>query len=189
MSHLQDLLLHDNTLVRRATTQLLCNLVPSIAGEAFYRPPAPKDSATSTTKYKIPAPLHLLLILIASDDLPTRIAASGAVATLCGQSMECSRAILLDDDEKRSEKNLAIVTELLVAIALSTGSAGDNPLVIRGLSISYSMLFGLEQLIKEEKELGMRRLTKVDLRGKLESCTGAQVVREDCLKMLVALSK
>ena len=186
MSHLQDLLLHDNTLIRRATTELLCNLTASITGEAFYRP---AQSSSTPAKHRIPPPVNLLIILISSDDLPTRAAAAGAMAGLCGQSMEIANSIILDEDEKRSDKNMGIILELLESTAtLKGGVLDDNPMAFRGFCIVGGIIFSLERAGKEDKQLGLRRLTELDVKGKLERCTGLKAVQEVCMRSLVALS-
>lgn len=68
-----DLLLSPNALIRRAATELLCNLMASpVCIRNFADPDAPR------AKHR----LHLLLAMTDVDDLPTRSAAGGALAML-----------------------------------------------------------------------------------------------------------
>ncbi|GAA5834200.1 hypothetical protein JCM11251_000569 [Rhodosporidiobolus azoricus] len=80
----EELLLSSNTMVRRAATELLCNLVASDPGVEYYEtslPATPPSSSTDTSKPPS-AKLHLLIALSSSPDLPTRIASTGALASL-----------------------------------------------------------------------------------------------------------
>ena len=188
LSDLQDLLLHDNTLVRRATTELICNLSTTASANQFYRPPPPRNS--DPISYRVPPPLHLLIILISSDDLPTRTAASGAIAALCDASVEISRAILLDEEEKRGKKTLEIIINL--AALPQVGSAGaweDSPLAMRGCSIVFSLLEHVAAMGKKEKDLALRRFVEQGLEEKFKRSTGLEEVREGCMEMLRGLSK
>ncbi|TRM66231.1 armadillo-type protein [Schizophyllum amplum] len=68
LNKLEMLLLQDHALVRRAAVELLCNLV------------AGSDSVYE--RYQTKSRLHVLLALSDVEDLPTRLASAGALATL-----------------------------------------------------------------------------------------------------------
>ncbi|OAL50368.1 ARM repeat-containing protein [Pyrenochaeta sp. DS3sAY3a] len=68
-----DLLLSQNTMIRRAATELLCNLMASPACIQQFA-----DSAQPRAKHR----LHLLLAMTDVDDAATRSAAGGALAML-----------------------------------------------------------------------------------------------------------
>ncbi|GAA6001265.1 UNC45-central domain-containing protein [Rhodotorula paludigena] len=74
-----ELLLSSNAMVRRAATELVCNLAASDAGIAYFEPPqeAPLDGPKPPS-----AKLHVVLALASSPDKPTRLAASGALTSL-----------------------------------------------------------------------------------------------------------
>ncbi|GJN89895.1 hypothetical protein Rhopal_002884-T1 [Rhodotorula paludigena] len=74
-----ELLLSSNTMVRRAATELVCNLAASDAGIADFEPPqaAPLNGPKPPS-----AKLHVVLALASSPDEPTRLAASGALTSL-----------------------------------------------------------------------------------------------------------
>lgn len=71
-STLTDLLLSSNTLVVRATVELLCNLVLSPQGAAKFG-----DGSKIASNN-----MHVMLALADSEDLKTRLAAGGALASL-----------------------------------------------------------------------------------------------------------
>ncbi|KAG8904832.1 hypothetical protein FRB99_001088 [Tulasnella sp. 403] len=106
----ETLLLDDNTMVRRAATEILCNLVASdevwtrYTGETPPNEEAPTDNAIS----------NRLLILIAMSDVedtPTRLAASGALAMLTN-SPNVAR-VILTHMQNGAEKAFRILSELL----------------------------------------------------------------------------
>jgi hypothetical protein len=70
---IDDLLLSNHTMIRRAATELLCNLMASPSCIAHFADPnAPRSKQR----------LHLLLAMTDVDDTPTRSAAGGALAML-----------------------------------------------------------------------------------------------------------
>ncbi|GAA5861866.1 hypothetical protein JCM8547_008579 [Rhodosporidiobolus lusitaniae] len=78
LTAVEDLLLSSNTMVRRAAMELVCNLAASDPGVEHFEPPS---SSLDTTKPPSPK-LHLLLALSSSPDTPTRLASTGALASL-----------------------------------------------------------------------------------------------------------
>ncbi|GAA5981990.1 hypothetical protein JCM11641_006824 [Rhodosporidiobolus odoratus] len=85
LTAIEELLLSSNTMVRRAATELICNLAASDPGIEYFEPLAnsssPSPSASDSSKPPS-TKLHLLLALSSSPDLPTRLAASGALTSL-----------------------------------------------------------------------------------------------------------
>jgi len=83
LSIVEELMLGDNVMVRRAATELMCNLACSQAGWDFYgTAPLPPKPAPDQGDVPPNARLHLLLALASSEDLPTRLAASGALTSV-----------------------------------------------------------------------------------------------------------
>ncbi|BGP23685.1 SWI5-dependent HO expression protein 4 [Rhodotorula toruloides] len=80
LTAVEELLVSQNTMLRRAATELICNLVTSDAGIEYFEP----TSVSSDVDFrKPPSPrLHILLALTSSPDTPTRLAASGALTSL-----------------------------------------------------------------------------------------------------------
>jgi hypothetical protein len=83
-----DLLLSNHTMIRRAATELLCNLMASPSCIAHFADP---DASRSSQR------LHLLLAMTDVDDTPTRSAAGGALAMLL--SVEDAVTALLKQDK------------------------------------------------------------------------------------------
>ncbi|GAA5926137.1 hypothetical protein JCM1841_001573 [Sporobolomyces salmonicolor] len=81
LTAVEELLLSSNTMARRAATELICNLVASEPGIEYFEP---KRSSAASTSDAPPAShrLHLVLALSSSPDVPTRLAASGALTSL-----------------------------------------------------------------------------------------------------------
>jgi len=73
LNAVEELLLNENKMVRRAAIELVCNLVASESGIEYFEP-----SSTSSSTPR----LHLLLALASSEDVPKRLAATGALTSL-----------------------------------------------------------------------------------------------------------
>lgn len=80
LNAVEELLVNENKMVRRAAIELICNLVASEKGIEYFEPST--QTSTSTNR------LHLLLALASSEDVPTRLAATGALTSLV-----CSKRI------------------------------------------------------------------------------------------------
>ncbi|KAH7080256.1 myosin-binding striated muscle assembly central-domain-containing protein [Paraphoma chrysanthemicola] len=93
---IEDLLLSNHTMIRRAATELLCNLMASPTCIAHFA-----DPAAPRAKQR----LHLLLAMTDVDDTPTRSAAGGALAMLLSVS-EAVTALL------NQEKGIEFLLEL-----------------------------------------------------------------------------
>ena len=69
---IEDLMLNKNTLVQRAATQLICNLVPCAAGVELFADESPAAARR----------MHILLAIADVEDVATRCAAAGALAAV-----------------------------------------------------------------------------------------------------------
>ncbi|KAI0322995.1 armadillo-type protein [Amylostereum chailletii] len=94
VSKVEFLMLEDHALIRRAATELLCNLMAG-SDEIFDRYAG--DGSSDGAKSK----LHVLLALSDVDDLPTRLAASGALATLTASPHACRSLYSLEQEHGR----------------------------------------------------------------------------------------
>jgi myosin-1 len=101
VSKVELLLLENHVLVRRASVELICNLIVG-SDEVFERYTG--DTASSASK------VHILLALSDTDDTPTRLAASGALATLTAAPSTCKVLLDLQFDRHRF---LPIMTQLI----------------------------------------------------------------------------
>lgn len=112
---IEDLLLSNNTMIQRATVELICNLTTAAAGvEAF------ADGSPAADRR-----LHILLALADVEDPATRKAAGGALATLVGyesvikgilkreRGAEILLGLCADEDEGIVHRGLACVGNLV----------------------------------------------------------------------------
>lgn len=152
------LLLEEHTLVRRASVELICNLI-SGADVVFERYSG--DSSNSASK------VHILLALSDVEDLPTRLASSGALATITSAPTACAALIALQFDKHRF---LSIMTQLIDPSALPKQEAQDEApletdpgLVHRGIVCVHNVLQSItdaeirERISKEAAESGLLR--------------------------------
>ena len=148
------LLLEEHTLVRRASMELICNL---IAGSDTVFERYGGEESTSKT--------HILLALSDVDDLHTRLAASGALAILTSAPGACRALITLQFERHRF---LPIMTQLIdPSAAPVTDGYQDQPLeahpglVHRGIVCIRNVFKSIsddqtrETITKEAKEAGL----------------------------------
>lgn len=122
-----DLLLSPNVLVRRATSELVCNLMA--APECLAKFADPADT-------RAPQRLHILLAISDVDDLPTRSAAGGALAMLLSydegvvavlkqdRGVEFLLGLCRDEDEDVKYRGIVCLRSVLGA----TGDIGKQGL-------------------------------------------------------------
>ncbi|GJJ13892.1 hypothetical protein Clacol_008149 [Clathrus columnatus] len=89
----EHLLLDDNVMVRRAATELICNLVGG-SETAF-------DYFGGTSESSSKSRLHILIALSDVEDLPTRLAASGGLAVLTASPYACRSLAELELERHR----------------------------------------------------------------------------------------
>jgi protein unc-45 len=149
-------LLDSNVMFRRASTELICNLVAGSEGSFNYFGGTASSSARSR--------LQILVALSDVDDLPTRLAASGALATLTTFPEACKGLAKLDMERHRV---LPTLVELIspeiareyreerpedeeVEEAASDANTGDLGLVLRGVMCVHNLFTNLNG--KEERK-------------------------------------
>lgn len=91
ITKIEFLMLEDHVLIRRAATELTCNLVAG-SDSVFER-----YSDGNAAKSK----LHILVALSDVEDLPTRLATSGALASLTASPAACRSLYELERDHRR----------------------------------------------------------------------------------------
>lgn len=115
MNKIEVLLLHENTMVQRAATELLCNLMTCDA--IFERYSGEGASGGGASR------LNILLALSDVDDVATRVAASGALAMLTS-SQSASRALL--GLEKGPSRLFSVLTDLISPSADDDDNGDDD---------------------------------------------------------------
>ncbi|GBE77230.1 hypothetical protein BKA93DRAFT_785576 [Sparassis latifolia] len=153
------LMLEEHVLVRRAATELICNLVAGCE-EVFNR------YGAKSSKSK----LQVLLALCDVDDTPTRLAASGALATVTSSPDACQALLDLQNERHRV---LPILGQLVDPTIVSTDdnesedadieAKADPGLVHRGAVCVRNFFLAIEdsaahkQLATEAERVGLVR--------------------------------
>ena len=91
ITKIEFLMLEDHVLIRRAATELTCNLVAG--SDSVFERYSDGNAAKSR--------LHILVALSDVEDLPTRLAASGALASLTSSPNACRSLYELERDHRR----------------------------------------------------------------------------------------
>jgi len=148
LTKIEFLMLEDHVLIRRAATELICNLVAG--SDSVYKRYSDGNAAKSR--------LHVLVALSDVEDLPTRLAASGALASLTSSPDTCRSLYDLERDHRR------ILSILTTRIDPSFGSdephinaSPDPGMVHRGVVCIRNLFINLEptlrERLKEESDL------------------------------------
>lgn len=162
-------MLEDHKLVRRAAVELVCNLM--ISDESFARYsgdyiPGSNPSITTPEQAKKASTsrLHILLALTDVRDLPTRLAASGALAMLTQSETACSILLGLGGDSTKAWEKIGGLLAPLKAEHDASGEDNafeeeedeeveeistlppDEGLVHRGLTIALNLFHHIEKL-------------------------------------------
>ncbi|KAI0004191.1 ARM repeat-containing protein [Russula compacta] len=148
LTKIEFLMLEDHVLIRRAATELTCNLVAG--SDSVFKRYSDGNAAKSR--------LHVLLALSDVEDLPTRLAASGALASLTSSPDACRSLYELERDHRRV---LPILTTFVVPLSGSDEPHVRTPpnpgMVHRGVVCIRNFFINLEptlrKRLKEETEL------------------------------------
>jgi hypothetical protein len=151
VTKIEFLMLEDHVLVRRAATELMCNLMAG--SESIFTRYSDGNPAKSR--------LHVLVALSDVEDLPTRLAASGALASLTSSSNACRSLYELERDHHRV---LSILTTLIDPISPEPESdeshirtPPDPGMVHRGVVCIRNFFVNLDpnlrKSLKEETDL------------------------------------
>jgi len=144
------LLLEDHTLVRRASMELICNLI--VGSDEVFQRYGGQETATATSKVQI------LLALADVDDLPTRTASAGALATVTAAPGACQSLLDIQAERNRFFAVMAqLVDPRVTAAETEDGQPlqGDPGLTHRGVVCLINVL----QIVKgkdKRKELGQQ---------------------------------
>ncbi|CCX04897.1 myosin-binding striated muscle assembly central-domain-containing protein [Pyronema domesticum] len=114
-TRIEDLLLHDNTMIQRATVELICNLMACPQGVAKFA----DGSAAADNR------MHILLALADAEDFATRRAAGGALAMLTEWDKACEAVVkrkrgiricldmVAEDNEEIRHRGVVVVRNLV----------------------------------------------------------------------------
>lgn len=182
------LLLEDHVLVQRASMELICNLIAG-SDEIFERYGGGDTVGSAMSK------LQVVLALSDVDDLPTRLAASGALATLTISPGACRALFALQLDRHRF---LPMMVQL-IAPSNSTDSTGQaqhaSGLLHRGVVCIFNFLAALDSdarksIFNEAKDAGlMEALADVIKNPSIKTNEPIQRTAAQALKILMDSGK
>ncbi|KIJ66227.1 hypothetical protein HYDPIDRAFT_109223 [Hydnomerulius pinastri MD-312] len=170
------LMLEDHLLIRRASVELICNLI--IGSESVVERYGGGEGGFSKSK------IQVLLAMSDVEDLPTRLAASGALAMLTSAPSACQAIFALQVERHRAFLILAQLIDPSVHIGdtdAKDGGADINPvdgdagLVHRGVACFHNILGNLQDLIppatlaEEIEKAGLVKVFEKLLKGELGS--------------------
>ncbi|KAF9469833.1 microfilament motor [Collybia nuda] len=160
MNKIELLLLEEHILVRRAAMELLCNLIAG-SDDVFERYAG--ETNISNTKSK----LQVILALCDVEDQPTRLAASGALATLSTAPAACRVLTSLPMDRRRAFLNIARLIDPSV-VRRESGEDSEEEIedhhpgfIHRGVVCAQNMFVNIKEqtlrkkLIKEAEDTGL----------------------------------
>ncbi|KAI9057741.1 ARM repeat-containing protein [Trametes sanguinea] len=193
MNKVELLMLEDHTLVRRAATELVCNLVAGCE-EIFNKWGGEKNSASKSK-------LQVLVALCDVDDLPTRLAASGALASLTASPDACASLVELQSERHRV---LPILGQLVDPTVVSRPPGdeddadeeeelqSDPGLVHRGIVCLRNFFYGIEnkaaqmEIAAESNRVGVVRALVLAVKGCAQN-TNSPILRPaaEALKWLL----
>ncbi|OAX40075.1 ARM repeat-containing protein [Rhizopogon vinicolor AM-OR11-026] len=185
------LMLEDHTLIRRAATELICNLLGG-SEKVFSRYGGSPDVHAAKSK------LQVLLAMSDVDDLPTRLAASGALAMVTGSSTACRAVFELQLDRHRAFLVIARLIDPSVILEDDPDDdegAGDPGLVHRGVVCFCNILnpqnaLPRALLAEEVMKAGLVNVIARLLKGELGSFeTAVTTPAAEILKHLIELGK
>ncbi|KDN43171.1 hypothetical protein RSAG8_06324, partial [Rhizoctonia solani AG-8 WAC10335] len=150
---IEELMLEEHKMVRRAAVELLCNLVGS--EEIWERYTGEGEDVDQASK-AVQSRLHVLMALSDVEDLPTRRAASGALAMLTSSTSAVDSLLGL---ERGPPRLLKVVRELVSPSETEPDEEGDDEgeplehdgsLTLRGATIAYNVLTNSSPRFKDD---------------------------------------
>ena len=145
---LEDLMLHDHTLLRRAAVELLCNLCVCHSGAGKFADGSKRSKGR----------LRVLLALSDVEDVATRRAAGGALAVLSEREvigkgvLEATGGATSNSTEKQEAKNASWGVQRILSLI---ADEEDQGVVLRGLVVLGNLceVDGGLEVVKRETEV------------------------------------
>ncbi|KAN0134866.1 hypothetical protein V8E53_007240 [Lactarius tabidus] len=136
VTKIEFLMLEDHVLIRRAATELTCNLVAG-SDSVFER-----YSDGNAAKSK----LHILVALSDVEDLPTRLAASGSLASLTASPNACRSLYELERDHRR----IFSIFKTLIDPESDATELPDPGMLHRGVVCIRNFLVNLDPTLRKK---------------------------------------
>lgn len=136
-------LLEEHQLIRRASCELICNLVSS-TDKVFGLFSGETKEIAGTNRAK--SRLQILVALTDVDDEPTRLAASGALAVLTASQKACRFLFLLENENHRA----FLILKQLLDLEDDNGNVTNPGIVHRGVVCFRNILLNSEESWRKE---------------------------------------
>ncbi|KAL4069856.1 armadillo-type protein [Scleroderma yunnanense] len=169
LNKIELLLLEDHTLIRRASCELICNLIAG-SDDVFARYGGEDSGQAAKSK------IQILLAMSDVDDMPTRLAASGALAMLTSDRSACRVVFDLQREHHRAFSVIAQLidpsTQVDETSCENRVDTGDPGLVHRGVVCFRNILDGEKslprmELSEEAERTSLSRIFARLLKGEL----------------------
>lgn len=199
LNRVEELMLDDNKLVRRASTQLICNLVSCPAGFAEYT-----GGGGGSSDGKMLSRLKILLIMANIDDLATQLAAGGAMAILTESNHACQLLLKLAEEGQGREGEERTVWARVMGmfdppdhveedgetIPVITTSGPDPGLIHRAAVILFNLITYTATMDDNEMREQLKKAREAGVEERLMGVLGMSMPTEvlqptvECLKLL-----
>ena len=154
MNRVELFMLEEHIMIRRAATELICNLVAG-SEDVFNKFGGSKDVGSKSK-------LQVLAAMCDVDDLPTRLAASGALATLTSSPDACQFLLELQNERGRILPILGSlidptivppsdISDVEEVQEIGSSTAVDPGLVHRGVVCVRNLFVGIENAAAREE--------------------------------------
>ncbi|WRT65818.1 uncharacterized protein IL334_002767 [Kwoniella shivajii] len=205
VSKIEESLLDDNELIRRASTQLICNLVSCQKGyEYFSGEGQNKDSTMRDGRVK--SRLNTLLVLSGIDDLQTRLAAGGALAIITESEKACNSLFSITSEGSSIKTTKSVWERVLtllqpdeeeeyddegekIPVISSTPSLPNPDLVLRGVIVLLNLITYTVNLSDENRIKGLQAIKHANVGDRLIGVVRLKGIGEEVLAPTVEALK
>lgn len=177
------LMFEDHVLMRRSAVELICNLVAG-SDDVFERYCGTPEAPGATSK------LQILIALVDVDDLPTVLAASGALAALTCSPHACLTLSQLQQQRKRV---LPVLTQLIdPSTGVSLDEVHDNHTIYEHPGLVHRALVCVKNLLANTSDHELRKALKKDaestglVKGLEQLVKGEGLTKEPSILILAA---
>lgn len=159
MNKIELLLLEENTLVRRAAAELICNL--AAGSETVYNRFSGEqpDDNSSTTANQAKSRLRILVALADVEDNETRLASSGALATITSSPTACQLIWALELEHHRA---FSILKELIDPSFDEENTSQPDPgllhrgvICVRNVFVNHTDMSSRREIARTAEEQGL----------------------------------
>jgi len=169
--------------MRRSAVELICNLVAG-SDDVFERYCGTLEAPGATSK------LQILIALVDVDDLPTVLAASGALAALTCSPHACLTLSQLQQQRKRV---LPVLTQLIdPSTGVSLDEVHDNHTIYEHPGLVHRALVCVKNLLANTSDHELRKALKKDaestglVKGLEQLVKGEGLTKEPSILILAA---